>query len=294
VGSNASVNNSTLSSGGNTIAGSYTQSASGLTGADADNYSFGGFTSPTFNYTINKLALSGPSIASSSSTYGSSLNPGTVSFGNILSGDIVGSNASVNNSTLSSGGNTIAGSYTQSASGLTGADAGNYSFGGFTSPTFNYTINKLALSGTSIASSSSTYGSPLNPGVVNFANALNGDQIGSSASVNVNGNPIVGTYTQTATGLSGSDAGNYSFGGFTTPTANYTINQLPVTTNPSSNVNSISRLALVIITNILSGNHVVEMLNSSISSSNYSSTEGGYSPIPTNVNGSDDDENLEV
>ena len=51
----------------------------------------------------------------------------------------------MNTATLSSSGNPIVGAYTQTAStALTGADAGNYSFGGFTSAA-NYAINKLAL-----------------------------------------------------------------------------------------------------------------------------------------------------
>src|SRR5262249_57636584 len=52
--------------------------------------------------------------------------------------------------------------------------------------------------------------------------AVAGNQTGTSPS----GNPKVGTFTQTvATGLTGTDSGNYTFAGFTS-TANYTINQL--------------------------------------------------------------------
>ncbi|MEI7667039.1 MAG: YDG domain-containing protein, partial [Synechococcaceae cyanobacterium ELA263] len=174
VGSSASVNTSALSTSAKPIAGSYSQSASALTGVDAANYSFsGGFTTATPNYSINKLALSGAAIAPGSSTYGSSLTPGAVSFGNIVgtdaSTDLVGSNASVNTSALSTSGKPVAGSYSQSASALSGADAANYSFSGFTS-TPNYTISKLALSGAGITIGSSIYGSALNPGAVSFGN----------------------------------------------------------------------------------------------------------------------------
>src|SRR5205085_8456088 len=65
-----------------------------------------------------------------------------VSFGNIVSGDVVGSLASVNTSTLSSSGKPVVGSYTQTAGAITGVDSGNYSFAGFTSLA-NYDITKL-------------------------------------------------------------------------------------------------------------------------------------------------------
>ena len=95
--------------------------------------------------TISQLALSDAVIAPGNSSYGSALAPGAVSFGNIVGSDAVGSSAVVNTTTLSTSGNPIVGSYTQTATGLTGADAANYSFSGFTTATPNYTINKLAL-----------------------------------------------------------------------------------------------------------------------------------------------------
>ncbi|MFS6826944.1 beta strand repeat-containing protein [Cyanobium sp. ATX-6F1] len=148
VGAAAAVNTSTLSTGGNPIVGAYTQSAStALSGSDAANYSFSGFTS-TPNYTISPLALTGAAIASGSSTYGSALTPGAVSFGNLFSGDLVGSAISVNTSILSTGGQAIVGGYTQSAStALSGSDAANYSFSGFTSASI-YTISPLDLTAT--------------------------------------------------------------------------------------------------------------------------------------------------
>jgi hypothetical protein len=232
----AIVNTSTLSSSGQPIVGTYSQSASGLTGNDAGNYSFSGFTS-TPNYTISKLPLTGCCIGTGSSIYGSVLAPGAVSFSNIVGSDAVGSSASVNTSTVSTSGNPIVGTYSQSAStSLTGTDAGNYSFSGFTS-TPNYTISKLALTGAGIGSGSSIYGSALTPGAVSFGNIVgNGastDRVGSSASVNAStlsstGNPIVGSYSQSASALTGVDAGSYSFSGFTS-TPNYTISKLDLT-----------------------------------------------------------------
>jgi hypothetical protein len=242
VGSSASVNASMLSTSGKPIVGTYSQSASAsLTGTDAGNYSFSGFTS-TPNYTISKLALTGAGIGSGSSIYGSALAPGVVSFGNIVgngaSTDRVGSSASVNTSELSTSNNPIVGTYSQSASSLTGVDAGNYSFTGFTS-TPNYTISKLALTGAGIGSGSSIYGSALAPGAVSFSNIVGTDAVGSSASVNTStlsssGNPIVGSYSQSASALTGVDAGNYSFSGFTS-LENYSISRAPL--NPSFSIN---------------------------------------------------------
>ncbi|MFS6827480.1 YDG domain-containing protein [Cyanobium sp. ATX-6F1] len=233
VGSSAAVNTGALSISNNPVFGSYTQSASALSGADAANYSFLGFTTATPNYSISKLALAGPAIAAGTSIYGSALAPGVVSFSNIVGLDAVGSSAAVNTSTLSTSGNPIFGAYTQSASAtLSGADAANYSFSGFTTATPNYNINKLALSGAAIAASSSIYGSALVPGAVSFSNIIGLDAVGSSAAVNTStlstsGNPIFGAYTQSASAtLSGADANNYSFSGFTTTTPNYNINKL--------------------------------------------------------------------
>ena len=86
--------------------------------------------------TITPLGLTGAAIAAGTSIYASALAPGAVSFGNVVAGDTVTGTASVNTTTLSSSNNPIVGSYTQTASTtLGGADAGNYSFAGFTSAT---------------------------------------------------------------------------------------------------------------------------------------------------------------
>ena len=244
VTSTATVVTGATSTSGNPIVGTYAQRAASnsLSGADAGNYSFTGFTTSTNNYTIDKLALAGASIASSNSTYGSTLNPGAVTFTNIVSNgtgtDNVTSTATVVTGATSTSGKFNAGTYAQTAASnsLSGTDASNYSFAGFTTSTNNYTIDKLALAGASIASSNNTYSSTLNPGAVTFTNIVSSgtgtDDVGSTASVvtgstSQSGNPIVGTYAQTAANnsLRGTDAGNYSFAGFTTSTNNYSITQ---------------------------------------------------------------------
>ena len=125
--------------------------------------------------TIDKLALTG-SIASGSSTYGNSLTAGTVIFNNLVSGDDVAAgtvtvNASGN---TSSSGYLNAGSYTgieSVGSTLSGTDAGNYNFAGAVG---DYTVNKLALTGT-ITTGTSTYGSSLSTGTASFTNVVGSD-----------------------------------------------------------------------------------------------------------------------
>jgi hypothetical protein len=253
------VNTSSLSGAGKPIVGSYTQTASTITGADAANYLAATLTSAA-NYVINPLALVG-SINSSSSIYASNLNPGSVSFSNALAGDTVNSLVTVNTSTLSSGGKPIVGSYTQTSGALSGADAGNYTFASVTS-TSNYTINPLALIGV-IETSSSTYGSNLSPGAISFSNALAGDLIISSAIVNTStlsgaGKPIVGSYTQTSGSLNGVDAANYTFASLTSA-PNYTINPRPMAGSiaaSSSTYGSNLNPGAVSLSNVLPGDDV--------------------------------------
>ena len=143
------------STSGNLKAGSHTgiEYISALGGADAANYSYG---SVVGDYAVSQLALTGASISASGSIYASALNPGVVSFGNIAAGDIVVSTAGVNTGAVSSSGNFVAGSYTQTAGVIAGADAGNYSFAGVTSGA-NYTIGKLALTGSGITAKDKIY-----------------------------------------------------------------------------------------------------------------------------------------
>ena len=216
VTSSASIVSPTYSSSGNLNAGNYAQTATAISGTDAANYSFSGFTSAA-NYNVSKLALTGAAISASSSTYASVLNPGAVSFGNVIGADIVTGAASVNTGATSTSGNFIVGNYTQTAgTTLGGTDAANYSFAGFTSAA-NYTISQLALTGAAIAASSSTYASVLNPGAVSFGNVIGADIVTGAASVNTgatstSGNFIVGNYTQTAsTMLGGSRCGQLQF-----------------------------------------------------------------------------------
>jgi hypothetical protein len=223
------------SSSGHLKAGSYIsiESVGALGGGDAGNYTF---TGATGNYTVSPLALTA-SIAAGTSIYGSTLAPGAATFGNAVVGDVVTAAAVAVNTggnTSSSSGHLKAGSYTgiESVSGtLGGADAGNYIFGGATG---NYTVNPLALTG-SIAAGSSVYGAALTPGAATFSNAVAGDVVTAAAvTVNTRGNTSssghlkAGSYagSEAVSGLSGADAGNYTFAG---ATGNYVVSPLAIT-----------------------------------------------------------------
>ena len=291
-----SVNTTTLSSSGNPVVGSYTQTASAIGGTDAGNYSFAGFTSAS-NYSITPLALTGTAIAPGSSVYAAALTPGAVSFGNVVGADVVTGTASVNTTTLSSSGNPIVGSYTQTAGALGGTDAGNYSFAGYTSAS-NYSITPLALSGTAIAGVGTTYGTPATMGAVSFGNVVAGDNVTSTASLvsptySGSGNLNVGSYAQSATTIGGTDAANYSFGGFTSASNNYTVGQLALTGAAIAAGTSAYAAALtpgaVSFGNVVAGDNVTSTasVNTSTLSSSGNPVAGSYTQTAGAIGGTD-------
>jgi len=235
VTSAVSIVNPAYSGSNHLNAGGYAQIASStLSGANAEDYTFAGYATPTNTYTVSQLALTGASISAANSTYGSTVTPGALSFGNALAGDAVGATVSIVSPTYSTSDHLTAGSYAQTASSLSGADAGNYSFSGFVTPTNNYTVTPLTLTGPAISAVGTTYGTPAAPGAVSFGNILVGDLVNSTASLvnpafSTSGNLAAGSYAQTASPITGTDAGNYSFAGYTTPGNNYTVNPLTIT-----------------------------------------------------------------
>ncbi|PIQ52062.1 MAG: hypothetical protein COW02_11510, partial [Comamonadaceae bacterium CG12_big_fil_rev_8_21_14_0_65_59_15] len=115
-----STTNMPTSTSGNYWAGTYPSAQSASTvlgGADAANYSFAGATA---NYTITPLTLTVTSIDPVSTTYGTSAAAGAVSFGNLISGDVVTATASIVNPLTSTSGNLKAGSYSQSVAASLG------------------------------------------------------------------------------------------------------------------------------------------------------------------------------
>ncbi|MCE5211962.1 MAG: YDG domain-containing protein, partial [Deltaproteobacteria bacterium] len=177
-------------------------------------------------------------IASGSSTYGSALNPGAVTFDNAVSGDDVSSTAGVDTSTLSTSGNPVAGTYTQTAGAISGDDAGNYTFAGFTTATENYTINPLAITG-NITAGNETYNTTTAATITgrSLTGAIDGDLVSYTGGTAVFDNPNAATgKTVTATGLSltGADAGNYTVNTTATTTATIAPAALTVTANDDS------------------------------------------------------------
>jgi hypothetical protein len=86
------------------------------------------------------------------------VTPGAVSFSNVVAADVVSSTASIVSPAYSTSHHLDAGSYYQTASGLSGVDAGNYSLaGGFTTSTQNYTVGQLALNVTGLTGTSRVY-----------------------------------------------------------------------------------------------------------------------------------------
>ena len=197
--------------------GDYFQSAStNLTGAQAGNYSFAGITSSSANYTVSQRALTGTSIAAGTSVYGSALAPGAVTFSNVVAGDLVSSTAAVNTNTVSHSSNPVIGDYTQTTTGLTGADATNYSLSTAFTSAQNYTISKKSLM-VSVPGATKVYdGSntiyPTGPATITGV-VSNADDVQITAG-NVTGfvDKNVGTnkaVTYNGFALSGTDANNY-------------------------------------------------------------------------------------
>jgi hypothetical protein len=198
-------------------AGSYAQFASAtLIGASAGNYTFSGFTTTTNNYVVSPLVLTGATIGTVNATYGTPAAPGAVSFGNILAGDFVSSTASLVNPAFSNSGNVAAGSYAQTASLLTGADAGNYSFAGYTTPGTSYTVNPLAITVTGLSAANRVYngnniaglnGTASVATIADDAVTLGGAVTATFADANVGTGKAV---TVSGYTLTGADAGDYS------------------------------------------------------------------------------------
>jgi filamentous hemagglutinin family protein len=181
--------------------------------------------------TINPLALTG-SISTGSSTYGSSLSPGTATFTNVIAGDNVGTATVAVNTTglTSTSGNLTAGTHNgiESISGLSGADAGNYTFTGITG---NYTVSPLSLSVVGQSAGNKVYdgtnvatltGGSLTGMIAGDAVAIALASSGTFATQHA-GNGIAVTGADT---LSGNDAGNYVL---TQPALTANITPAPLT-----------------------------------------------------------------
>ena len=173
----AAIDNQLFSTSSNLRAGSYTQTVSAISGADALNYSFTPFTTGSATYVVNPLALSGTAIAGVTTTYGTTAAAGAVTFSNRIALDQLSATAGIDNQLFSTSSNLRAGSYTQTVSAIAGADALNYSFTPYTTGSATYVVNPLALSGTAIAGVTTTYGTTAAAGAVTFSNNFTLDDI---------------------------------------------------------------------------------------------------------------------
>ena len=288
----AALVNSSSSTSGHLRAGSYAQTASVITGSDALNYSLAApFTTSTSNYVVSPLALTGAAVAPSSSVYGSALTPGLVSFSNTVGTDLVGSTASVNTSVLSTGGNPIVGSYTQSASGVSGLDAANYSFSGFTTTTPNYSITPLALAISGAIAANKAYDGSTTASVNGASiTALGSDQVSLSGADAVFSDKNVGTNKSvfTAFTIAGADAANYSLLQAPTLSGSITPGALSVALNPQSKTYDGTNTALLSpadfsLTGFISGDGAT--VNQSAGTYN-SANVIGATAVSTTLNGS--------
>ena len=134
----------------------------------------------------------------------------------------------------SSSGNLKAGTYGQTVAttALSSTDAANYKLDAPVSSANSYTVAQMTISA-SIDAVTTTYGTNAGTGGVNLIGVIGVDQVSPSGSSLIGGvfsssnNLKAGTYAQSVGGaLSGTDAGNYSFGG--TSSSNYVVNKLAV------------------------------------------------------------------
>jgi hypothetical protein len=124
------------------------------------------------------------------------------------------------------------------SNGSNGGLASNYKLPALSaaSDSNNVTLTAKALTG-AIAGVAITYGTTSAPGAVSLVGIIGADDVQASntatlvnASNSSSGKLKAGNYAQTVSGgLTGGDVSNYSFAGFTTPTATYVVNPLTIT-----------------------------------------------------------------
>ena len=205
------------STSGNLKAGTHKdiQSVAGITGADADNYTFANVKG---DYTVNQKAITTADIAAvTDAVYGTSKATGAVSLGDdvILGDKVAAANlATVKDGEKSGSGNLNAGSYKQTVDGgLTGAsgadDSANYTFAGVTTNSKNYNVAQKDITVTAKGNS------------VNYNGKPQTDTVTNSGLVAGDNADIVGAGSGTAEGVyqsklrlvgnnAGDDTGNYN------------------------------------------------------------------------------------
>jgi len=199
--------------------GSYDYVVSGLTGADAANYRVAGTGNQDTPFIVTPRVLD-YAVAAANATYGTAGALGAVTMNNVLPGDVVtpGTVGIDVNGTRQTGTTTVttpAGAYTQSITGLSGADAANYTLAG-SHPGAAMVVAPKALHWTG-TTSTQEYGQDLP--VPALVGVINGDNVAGVSQIvrqTVTGDPSpshkpsVGSYEVGLGGLSGTGAGNYT------------------------------------------------------------------------------------
>ncbi|NIJ06740.1 hypothetical protein FHS31_000322 [Sphingomonas vulcanisoli] len=201
-------------------AGTYGLSVGALSGSGASNYSI----APTGNhigvYTVTPATIF-YSVGNASSTYGTVASLPTASlFGTYFADSVQGVvGASQNNAAVALGTHTSVGTYQLSVTGLTGANAGNYTVSTVGNTLGTLTINPKALTYT-VGGGSFVYGQTIAASGLSFAGVLSGDTVSGGigiSSSNIQGQTFdatigrrgVGTWYLGLTGLTGAQAGDY-------------------------------------------------------------------------------------
>jgi filamentous hemagglutinin family protein len=208
-----------VSTGGYIRVGTYTFPASSvLTGAKAGDYTVDVAGSVGGTLTINAKAITANTITVANNTYGLTMTVGSATFTGLLSGDtVLGQGVSLfsGSTPITAGPQTPAGSYTAVANGITGADAGNYTFSAGSGTTV--AINPKTLTW-SISQGNGVYGSNPTLGTATLIGLVGSDQVAGTVALNgvtLSNQMNVATYAQTVAGLTGAAAANYSVGGGT-------------------------------------------------------------------------------
>ncbi len=194
-------------------AGSNTVAVSGMTlaGDDADNYALASTSVASTDVTTTALALTGGTISSATSVYGSPTTVGTLSFDNTPVGGSAVGTATLVNPTYSTGGFVNAGSYNQTAAAST---TGNYTYAAVTTPTANDVVTPLTITASGITAADKVYDATTSAVLDGSATvtALGTDVVTVISTVGTFDTKDVGTdkvVTWSAT-LAGADAANYS------------------------------------------------------------------------------------
>ncbi|MDE1987350.1 MAG: filamentous hemagglutinin N-terminal domain-containing protein [Alphaproteobacteria bacterium] len=206
----ATGSSGTVTLGARTPAGAYTISTTGLSGAEAGDYTLSGASD--FTLTVNPLALgyTGPG---GSVQYGTSFG-GIVTLTGVLAGDDVSAALGVRSGGVTNDYTvqTDAGTYQTVPGTLSGANAGDYTVGGGTPGTL--VISPVALNYV-LHDETMDYGTGTAP-QVDLTGVLFGDDVSAAVSTNAPGGlsltTNVGTYTASVGGLAGTKAGDYTLG----------------------------------------------------------------------------------